>query len=387
MGEAAFSSSPSPSSSTTAGYRLVVADEPTTGLDAFQADQAVLSLARLARGGAAVVASLHAPRSASFHRLDDVLLMAPGGTVAYCGAAAAALAWFEGLGHPCPPHVNPAEFLVDLVSVDATSAASAAACIARAEGLAAAWAGEWAARGAGLRVAGAAAPPAAAGPAEPPPQQTQPQPAAAAAAARRPLGGPAVFRLLLHRALRCAARDFWVNGTRAAASLVLGLAFGGLNARLGLSQASVARRAALLMQACINTAFLAMVKSLNGFPRERAVVARECARGPAGGGYGVLPYFLAKLCAEAPLDAAFPLLFGAVAAALAGLRRGAGRRALLATLALQGLAASALGLAVSALSPSAEAALAVGPCLMVLSISCAARVCVCVLCLCWEREG
>jgi len=150
--------------------------------------------------------------------------------------------------------------------------------------------------------------------------------------------------------------------------LVLGCAFGGLNRRLGLSQKSVPRRAALLMQAVINTAFLAMVKSLNGFPKERAVVRREVARGgAAAGGYSPVTYFLSKLLVEAPIDALFPLLFGSVAAHLAGLnprRRGH----LLGTLALQGLAASSLGLCISALAPSTEAALALGPCAMVLSI-------------------
>ena len=97
----------------------------------------------------------------------------------------------------------------------------------------------------------------------------------------RALGPWRTFALLLRRARRNALRDFWVNGTRAGASIVLGLAFGALNFRLGRGQKSVPRRAALLMQACINTAFLAMVKSLNGFPRERAVVRREVARGTA----------------------------------------------------------------------------------------------------------
>lgn len=145
-------------------------------------------------------------------------------------------------------------------------------------------------------------------------------------------------------------------------AVLLGLAFGGLNARLGLSQRSIQRRAALLMQAAINTAFIAMVRQLNGFPAERAVVRNEAARGtaPGAGGYGLLPYFLAKLCVEAPLDAFYPAVFGSVAASLAGLNKD--RRAqLLGTLSLQGLAASALGLSVSALAPTAESALAIGP--------------------------
>jgi hypothetical protein len=37
------------------------------------------------------------------------------------GPAAEAAAHFEALGHPCPPHYNPAEFYADLISVDPTN--------------------------------------------------------------------------------------------------------------------------------------------------------------------------------------------------------------------------------------------------------------------------
>ena len=63
----------------------------------------------------------------------------------------------------------------------------------------------------------------------------------------------------------------------------------------------------------------------------------------------------------------FPVVFGGVMGPLVGLRE-AGRPWFLGTLALQTAASSCLGLSVGALSPSAEMALAVGPCVMVLSI-------------------
>jgi ABC-type multidrug transport system ATPase subunit len=332
--------------------RIIFADEPTAGLDAFHADRVVDALCELAHGdGCCVVAVIHQPRSASFARLDDVLLLAPGGRVAYAGPASGALAHFAAAGFPCPPHFNPAEHLVDLVSIDTTSPAREAETQRICDAVCAVWA----------QRRGADAPPAE--------HKRQEALQVHAPEERRPLGPFRVFGLLLQRAARIAVRDVWVNSTRLGASLVLGLAFGGMHNNMGRGQKAVAKRASLLMQCCINTAFLAMVKSLNGFPRERAVVTREVQRGtgPGGGGYGVVPYFLAKLCVDAPLDALFPLLFGTVTAHLAGLnplRRGH----LLATLALQGWAASSLGLSVSALAPSTESALALGPCLMVLSI-------------------
>ena len=60
--------------------------------------------------------------------------------------------------------------------------------------------------------------------------------------------------------------------------------------------------------AAINTAMAALTKTVNVFPKERAIVQREQAKGS----YALAPYLLAKLVAEAPVSAAFPLLFGAV---------------------------------------------------------------------------
>jgi hypothetical protein len=127
----------------------------------------------------------------------------------------------------------------------------------------------------------------------------------------------------------------------------------------------VKRRAAVMMQACINTSMMAVCRSLNGFPRERATVSRELSR--SFGGYAPGPYFFSKLLVETPIDMIFPVVFGGVMGPMVGLRAG-GRKMFLTTLALQTASASCLGLSVGALAPSAEMALAIGPCVMVLSI-------------------
>lgn len=44
----------------------------------------------------------------------------------------------------------------------------------------------------------------------------------------------------------------------------LAVAFGGCNYQVGYGAKSVKRRAAVLMQACINTSMLALCRSLNG---------------------------------------------------------------------------------------------------------------------------
>jgi ABC-type multidrug transport system ATPase subunit len=68
---------------------------------------------------AAVVCVLHQPRSAIFQRLDDLLLLAAGGRVAYCGTAASALEHFESLAGTdkrCPP--TPSANLYTLVYLE-----------------------------------------------------------------------------------------------------------------------------------------------------------------------------------------------------------------------------------------------------------------------------
>lgn len=58
----------------------------------------------------------------------------------------------------------------------------------------------------------------------------------------------------------------------------------------------------------INTAMAALTKTVGVFPKERAIVGRERAKGS----YKLGPYLLSKLLAEIPVGAAFPLMFGAV---------------------------------------------------------------------------
>ena len=346
---------------------VVLADEPTTGLDAHQADKMVAKLKETAaETRAAVVAVLHQPRSRSFERLDDLTLLTSGGKVAYCGPVAHVLTYFERMGHACPTHHNPAEFLIDLVAVDADGAPEEEAADARrVQALVDAWEASKE-RGA---VSGRANSPVA-------PVRVSASTSSSTLGkrnrARKPetrggvrLGAAKQTALLVGRAWRQTRREAWVNAVRLAASAGLAAAFGACNKDLGNGADSVRRRAAVLMQACINTSMLAVCRSLNGFPRERATVARETRRG--AGGYGPGPYFFSKLLVEIPVDAVFPVVFGLVLHRMAGLNV-AGRGALLGTLALQTAAASALGLSVGALSPSSEMALAIGPCVMVLSI-------------------
>ncbi|KAL2773858.1 ATP-binding cassette sub-family G member 8 isoform 1, partial [Daubentonia madagascariensis] len=99
---------------------ILILDEPTSGLDSFTAHNLVKTLSRLAKGNRLVLLSLHQPRSDIFRLFDLVLLMTSGNTI-YLGAAQNMVEYFTAIGYPCPRYSNPADFYVDLTSIDRRS--------------------------------------------------------------------------------------------------------------------------------------------------------------------------------------------------------------------------------------------------------------------------
>ena len=109
-------------------------DEPTTGLDAFTARHIVQTLKSLAvvnpygegeglglsMSGCrkrTVVLSIHQPRYDIFACIDEVTLLSRGDIV-WSGTVEDMLKHFSNLGFPCPSLVNPADFILDLSSLD-----------------------------------------------------------------------------------------------------------------------------------------------------------------------------------------------------------------------------------------------------------------------------
>uniref|UniRef100_A0A6J0UDC5 ATP-binding cassette sub-family G member 8 n=1 Tax=Pogona vitticeps TaxID=103695 RepID=A0A6J0UDC5_9SAUR len=96
---------------------ILIFNDPTAGLDSFTAHNLVITLSRLARGNRLVLLSVHQPRSDIFQLFDLVLLMTSGVTV-YSGAAQDMVQYFTKIGYPCPTYSNPADFYVDLTSIN-----------------------------------------------------------------------------------------------------------------------------------------------------------------------------------------------------------------------------------------------------------------------------
>lgn len=98
--------------------KVLLLDEPTSGLDAFTASSIMEVLRGLAAEGRTLILTIHQARSDLFRHFGNVLLLARGGKPVYAGAAAEMLKYFGQLGHECPRNTNPADFVMDLITVN-----------------------------------------------------------------------------------------------------------------------------------------------------------------------------------------------------------------------------------------------------------------------------
>ncbi|KAK7208609.1 ABC efflux transporter [Myxozyma melibiosi] len=99
--------------------KVLLLDEPTSGLDSFTAASILTVLKALADEGRTIVCTIHQPRSDLYSFFHNVLLLAKGGRVAYSGPGGDELLdYFAGCGYPCPPLTNPADHILDMISVN-----------------------------------------------------------------------------------------------------------------------------------------------------------------------------------------------------------------------------------------------------------------------------
>ncbi|KAH8045228.1 ATPase [Aureococcus anophagefferens] len=245
--------------------RLLLLDEPLTGLDSSRAFSVLEALrARATAGHRAILLSVHQPTSKLWLLFDKLVLMAPGGRVAYEGSASDAEAFFESCGLPLPASWNPPDHYVECLGDE-----PAAAPRPRGEAPRGGGRRRRARRGAlaGLRRAGARA--------------RWPGPAQRPGAMLKPPSGSS-----------CCASLIWgwlwyrvdAPGGRAAhASDVVSVVF------------------FVVAQWSWGPAF----QQLGAFPSERDVLTKERASEV----YSIEAYFVAKLLCELPVLALMPLAF------------------------------------------------------------------------------
>lgn len=113
-------------------------DEPTTGLDATSAFQLIQTLKMLARKGRLIITTIHQPRAEIWDYFDGLIVLSRGRSV-YSGPTSECLPWFQRQGLHLPSFVNPAEFIIDISSIDSRTPELEQVSTARVDALKKAW--------------------------------------------------------------------------------------------------------------------------------------------------------------------------------------------------------------------------------------------------------
>lgn len=119
--------------------KVLLLDEPTSGLDAFTATSVIDVLTTLASEERNVIMTIHQARSDIFDTFDNILLLARGGHQVYSGRGSEMVPHFSSLGHECPTSTNPADFVLDAITVDLQEAGKEAESRSRVSHLIDAW--------------------------------------------------------------------------------------------------------------------------------------------------------------------------------------------------------------------------------------------------------
>ena len=97
---------------------IMFLDEPTTGLDAYSAYLVVKTIKKLAQNdGRIFVMSIHQPRSDILFLFDKITILSKG-KVVYCDNTERIIPYFASLGYDVPPMVNPADYFIDISSIN-----------------------------------------------------------------------------------------------------------------------------------------------------------------------------------------------------------------------------------------------------------------------------
>ena len=257
-------------------------DEPTSGLDSFQAQNAVTALQDLARAGRTVVCTIHQPRSSIFAMFDQLILISEG-RLMYIGDAHDAVGYFSAMHFKCPALTNPADFFMDVTSMDYRDDARERNSKSRVAMFAAA-----------LSVTGTAEAAVTAALAD---FASDP---ASCVLERSQRGGGAnwlsQFFLLLGRAHRSQGRDAIGVGISVVIDMVYALLVSALFRQVGSGQKGVQDRIGCLFFITLNVAYTAALPAITLFSSEKLIVIRE----RASGAYACSAYYLSKYIAELP---------------------------------------------------------------------------------------
>ncbi|KAF7169250.1 hypothetical protein CNMCM5623_002068 [Aspergillus felis] len=276
--------------------KVLLLDEPSSGLDAFTATSIIEVLKALAAEGRTLIMTIHQSRSDLFQHFSSVLLLARGGYPVYAGEGEKMLPYFRSLGYECPKTTNPADFVLDLITVDLQQEDREALTRERVQKLITSWDGQR--QDEGRR-----------------PSQIA-TPAELGSLKRQMLPFRITYPLVLHR----AAINFWRQPPLVMArsmqvvgiAIIMALFF----APLKNDYAAVQSRMGFIQEFAA-LYFVGMLQNIAIYPNERDVFYRE----EADHCYSAETFMLQYTTLEVPFEAISSIVFGVLAAYADNLER------------------------------------------------------------------
>lgn len=359
---------------------LLFLDEPTTGLDSFNALNVMSTLRHLASNGRTVVSTIHQPRSSIFALFDQLCLLSEG-RVMYFGPAKEAIDYFSRLNFKSPSNFNPADFFLDLLSIDPRSPEREASTKVRVKFL-----GDkhvekeiipepLMVQGASAVASGGA------GSASQHDIETGEAEAEKEHAQLHAIDSNDVhadlkdrdyqsnwineFVVLCSRAFKLAVRERAANGARFGQVIFFSLILGLIWLRKGEEEERINTLPGILFFVIINQAFGGSFAVIFGFPLEKSVVIRERAANT----YRTSSYYISKMLTDMPKTLFFNLIFCIILYWMVGLRADAGAFFIFVlTIFLISTLAESLALTISVMTGDAQAAAALIPVFVIIAL-------------------
>jgi ABC-type multidrug transport system ATPase subunit len=277
--------------------RVLLLDEPLSGLDAFTALSIVDVLRGLASEGRTLVVTIHQPRSDLFTHFGSILLLARGGHPIYAGPSKDMLSHFAAQGYQCPRHINPADFALDLITVDLQHEAREVASRAKVRKLIESWSSDM------FRAAqsGSIATPAELG-----------------SLAREPSSFTAAYSILVRRMARNMFRQPDIMIARIMQVVGLGLVLALYFAPLKNDYFAIQNRMGFLVEIA-PLYFVGMLNNIAVYPIERDVFYRDYDDRI----YGVEAFFMTYISLTIPFEIISCVVFAVLAVLACGLERDA----------------------------------------------------------------
>eukprot|EP01111_Echinosteliopsis_oligospora_P006031 TRINITY_DN1997_c0_g2_i1.p1 TRINITY_DN1997_c0_g2~~TRINITY_DN1997_c0_g2_i1.p1 ORF type:complete len:623 (+),score=155.49 TRINITY_DN1997_c0_g2_i1:63-1931(+) len=322
---------------------VLLLDEPTSGLDSASALSLCETLKNLAASGSCtVITTIHQPQSKIFNLFDELVILNKGHVI-YKGPRAEILDFYEAAGIPCPQYTNPADHILDAITlVPGSQAEEITQNIRQLEQQYKKKYGEEAAEE----------------------EEDDKDSDHKALIDWKPTRNyPRTpwfdqFKTLLKRSIKDSVRNrkLWVS--QLIQTAIMAVLIGTVFLQIGTSQTSTARRQPVLFFCVVNQGVFGALIVINTFPSERKIILRERAAGT----YFSSAYFMAKIASDTVLQLLMPILFSVIVYWLVGLQHTAQKFFIfMAFMILCSLSATSIALFISAVCRTTTMAVSVLP--------------------------